>query len=316
MAEHSSEKKPRIVREPLNWPKWAIYLFAFVMAVVYNVLFKRIVPDLNWPLNLDRIVLFLAIYFVTLVVTDSFKWFVLAGAIGICGWLSYGSIAEDYGWRDAALDYKGSLHACLVSTPVSHWVEVWDSNESEVEYRDNITMASDYDDPSVRNFALHCLDGEPVFEDCAAKYPELNVEIRAFAVCKKINSQWRLTNDSTCANCFKMASESVVRMAGNCGDHAVFMASCIRAVGGTSRIVVADGVAHPQMLIDWDKWADVEYLVGHVLFKEEMKELSHQERELHYYREDGDVWLSMDFTQVHPGGSSLGRHEHGAVVNI
>ena len=73
--------------------------------------------------------------------------------------------------------------------------------------------------------------------------------IQCFAVFKEINSQWNYVNDSKGKEYIAFASESLQHFSGDCDDHAILMAACIKAIGGTPRIIHTGGHLYPEMLI-------------------------------------------------------------------
>ena len=73
--------------------------------------------------------------------------------------------------------------------------------------------------------------------------------IQCFAVFKEINTRWNYVNDPKGQEYIAYASESLQHFSGDCDDHAILMTACIKAIGGTARIIHTGGHLYPEMLI-------------------------------------------------------------------
>ena len=159
-----------------------------------------------------------------------------------------------------------------------------------------IIDAVNYDSPRVRNFAV--MSATKYFRNIKG-YQEQRRLIQCFAVFKEIRNRWLYVNDPSNREYIASASESLQHFSGDCDDHAILMAACIKAIGGTPRIIHTGGHLYPEMLIGTK--ADLEtanYLIKEQLFVEESKN-----QEVHYHIDErGQVWLNLDYTARYPGG--------------
>jgi hypothetical protein len=89
------------------------------------------------------------------------------------------------------------------------------------------------------------------------------------------------------------------------------MAACVRAVGGTPRIISTDAHLYPEMLIGTKSdFEAINYLIKELLFKEESKG-----QELHYHIDErGQIWLNLDYTATYPGGPFMSEEILGALT--
>jgi hypothetical protein len=89
------------------------------------------------------------------------------------------------------------------------------------------------------------------------------------------------------------------------------MAACIRAIGGTPRLIHTNGHIYPEMLIG--KKADLEianYLIKELLFIQESRG-----KEIHYHVDErGQIWLNLDYTALYPGGPFMPGEILGALT--
>jgi hypothetical protein len=135
--------------------------------------------------------------------------------------------------------------------------------------------------------------------------------IQCFAVFKEIRDKWNYVNDPKGREYIAHASESLQHFSGDCDDHAILMAACIRAVGGTPRIIHTGGHLYPEMLVGTE--ADLEtanYLIKELLFVEESRG-----HEVHYHIDEyGQVWLNLDYTATYPGGPFMSEEILGALT--
>ena len=89
------------------------------------------------------------------------------------------------------------------------------------------------------------------------------------------------------------------------------MAACIRAIGGTPRLIHTKGHIYPEILIGTPTELEkVNYLIKNELFVDESD--GHQ---LHYHIDErGQVWLNLDYTANYPGGPFLSEEILGALT--
>ena len=163
----------------------------------------------------------------------------------------------------------------------------------------------------MRNAALKIIKDDPLFSCYANGYYDYKVFIQACAICKRVNEEWNYVNDPKGEEYFAKASESIGHLSGDCDDHAVLLASLIRAIGGKTRIVLAPCHAYPEIRVDKRDWDDIQYLIKKVLFEREAAKVP-----LDYHLEGDYIWLNMDYTGGYPGAQFLNGAKKVSVINI
>jgi hypothetical protein len=89
------------------------------------------------------------------------------------------------------------------------------------------------------------------------------------------------------------------------------MAACIKAIGGTPRIIHTGGHLYPEMLIGSQKDLEIAtYYIKEVLFAKE----SHNQQIHYHIDERGQIWLNLDYTATYPGGKSMSEEILGALT--
>lgn len=164
----------------------------------------------------------------------------------------------------------------------------------------DIISSVDYNNPKVKQFSnkasiAHFTEGEDKL------YHQYGDIIRYFSVFKTINKEWKYVSDPADTEHFAKASESLTSMAGDCDDYSILMASCIKAVGGQSRIVWVKGHAFPVVLVASDKYE----------FKLKVKPLLKElftdvyGNKFGVIQNEEGIWLNFDYTKKYPGGPFL-----------
>ena len=269
------------------------FLSLFIAFPIFIVFHKQI-PDYEWPIHLDRILLFAAVIIFVLVLLSLFRPvinFIFAGALVL---LLYGTFTDTYGFKNLATDYKAMFSAIRYDSKDDDKMIL---DDSKFYYKTDILAATNYRDPEVRAFAIRAANASFKKEqNLHERYRDL---IQCFAVFKKINRAWNYVNDPVGQEYFAKASESVKYLAGDCDDHAIMMVAAMKSIGGTARFVATDGHLYPELYIG-DKFdlPKVDDLIKNSLFQIESKEQS-----LHYHTDpDGKIWLNLDYTAAYPGG--------------
>jgi hypothetical protein len=135
--------------------------------------------------------------------------------------------------------------------------------------------------------------------------------IQCFAVFKEIRNHWNYVNDPKGTEYIASASESLQHFSGDCDDHAILMAACIKAIGGTPRIIHTGGHLYPEMLIGQKK--DLETAI--YLIKEELFIQESYNQQIHYHIDErGQIWLNLDYTATYPGGKFMSEEILGALT--
>lgn len=279
--------------------------YFFVLPVF--IIFHRILPDPDWPLFLDRILLATAIFLLIRLLLNVFKQLILVGFVVALLWLTYGSIWGDYGFRGFYNDYRAIIFS-MANSPNPEHVAMEEIKSFPI--KSGVKKAADYDNGEVRDFAVKTASKYFIEYQKQADYSRYRILIQSFSIFKEINSQWNYVNDPNDKEYFAKASESLHLMGGDCDDHAVLMAASIKAIGGKTRMVLTTGHIYPEIYIgDMADLEEVNYLVHAELFKEETKGKS-----LYYHiDEDGGIWLNLDYTGNYPGGKFMAEEIEGVI---
>lgn len=280
------------------------FLSHFISIPVFIILHK-LVPDPDWKFHLDRILLFISTLLVVEMIFHYLRGIVIIGFIGSIIWLTYGSIWGNYGLGNLFKDYKHMIFS-MIDSP--HPEEIIISTLKPFPHKSEIKKAIEFDNTDVRNFAM--LATRKHFQEYQDDR-EYRTIIQCLAVFKEINENWNYVSDPKSREYFAKASESIVHLSGDCDDHSILMAACIKAVGGTPRLVHTSGHLYPELLVG--NKSDIEsinYLIKRRLFKNINKE-----KKLNYHvDEHGQVWLNLDYTAKYPGGRFISEKILGTLT--
>ena len=167
-----------------------------------------------------------------------------------------------------------------------------------------IRAKMDYRDSVVRNFAIHhSLD---YFDDYYTKYGE---NARLLSLFKYIRYHFRYVPDPQRDEYFATPRETILNgLGGDCDDHAILMASCMRAIGGMTRIVIIRGHAYPELYCGDKK--DFEEMKSAIvqLFSDPPV------TQIYFHEYEGQYWINLDYSALYPGGPYL-NNDVLAVVN-
>ena len=207
--------------------------------------------------------------------------------------LFYGTFFGNYGFYRVFEDYRYMIYA-MSENPYPQDLIV--AKLLPFPNKSKIINAVDFSNPKVRNFALYATTKH--FKDIKGFHKNRKM-IQCFAVFKEIKRNWNYVNDPKGREYIAHASESLQHFSGDCDDHAVLMAACIKAIGGTPRIIHTGGHLYPEILIgNQTELETAIYLIKEVLFKRESKD-----KDIHYHIDErGNIWLNLDYTATYPGG--------------
>lgn len=275
------------------WDSIIIGCLSVLLAVPLFIIAHQNLIDPQWWISIDRIVLFVAIVSALFFALRLLKRIILLAVIGYLILLIYGTVLGNYGFLDVYEDYRSMVYM-MADDPNPQNIII--SKLLPFPNKSSILRGVDYKNPKVRNFAVMATTKH--FRDVKG-YGGYRQLIQCFAVFKEINSRWIYVNDPRGRDYIARADESVTLLAGDCDDHAILMAACVKAIGGVPRLIHTTGHIYPEILIG--KKADLEtvnYLVKKVLFPKESEGF-----ELHYHLDEyGQVWLNLDYTAKYPGG--------------
>lgn len=291
------------VKKP--WDNVIIFLLNVLIAIPVFIIIHQNIIDPEWPYQIDRILLFIAIIAVIQLILRALRTIIIICLALYLVALIYGSTFGNYGFNAVYEDYRSMMYTMLD-----------DPNPQDIiiakllpfPNKSKILNAIDYSNPKVRNFALMATTKN--FREIKG-YRQYRVTIQCFAVFKEIKNNWNYVNDPKGQEYIAAASESIQHFSGDCDDHAILMAACIRAVGGTPRLIHTGGHIYPEMLIGNKKDLEaVNYLIKEILFKQESKG-----KDLHYHIDErGQIWLNLDYTAKYPGGPFMSEEILGALT--
>lgn len=297
------------IREKLTvkkpWDSIIILILNILIAIPVFIIIHQNIIDPEWPVAIDRILLFIAI-----VVLLQLLLRLLRKVLIICIFLYlfslvYGSLFGNYGFGRVYDDYRSMVYA-MADDPNPQDIII--SKLLPFPNKSAILRAIQYDNPKVRNFAVMATNKH--FKNYKS-YGDYRTLVQCFAVFKEINSRWNYVNDPKGRDYIATASESLNYLSGDCDDHAILMAACIRSIGGTPRLIHTTGHIYPEILVGRKKELEsINYLIKKVLFPKET-----QGKEIHYHiDEHGQVWLNLDYTAKYPGGPFMSEEILGALT--
>jgi len=278
---------------PKPWDSIVIFLLNVLIAIPVFLILHQNLIELNWVYNLDRILLFILLLIAIQLVLRLLKTIIIICIALYLVVLFYGTFFGNYGFYRVFEDYRYMIYA-MSENPYPQDLIV--AKLLPFPNKSKIINAVDFSNPKVRNFALYATTKH--FKDIKGFHKNRKM-IQCFAVFKEIKRNWNYVNDPKGREYIAHASESLQHFSGDCDDHAVLMAACIKAIGGTPRIIHTGGHLYPEMLIgNQTELETAIYLIKEVLFKRESKD-----KDIHYHIDErGNIWLNLDYTATYPGG--------------
>lgn len=287
------------------WDSIIIFILSFLLTIPVFLIAHQNLVDFEWPIHLDRIILFLIIIAVFHFIFRFFRKITLVGIFVYLVILLYGTIFGGYGFVSVFEDYKYMMYS-MEENPYPQDIIISKLLPFPNKYK--ILKAIEYDNPKVRNFSL--MATSKYFKK-TKEYNQYYTLIQCFAIFKEINTNWNYVSDPKGKDYIATASESLQYLSGDCDDHSILMAACIRSIGGVPRLIHTKGHIYPEILIGNRK--DLEaanYLIKKVLFPKESKN-----QNLHYHVDErGQIWLNMDYTAKYPGGPFMHEEILGALT--
>jgi hypothetical protein len=291
------------IKEP--WASIIIFVLNILIAIPLFIIIHQNLKDPEWPVHIDRILIFIALVVAIQLVLRLLKTILIVCIFFYLIALLYGSVFGNYGFNAVYEDYRSMVYTMADD---AHPQDIILSKLLPFPNKSKIIDAVDYDNPKVRNFAL--MATTKYFRDVKG-YKKQRLTIQCFAVFKEIRNRWNYVNDPKGKEYIAAASESIQHFSGDCDDHAILMSAAIRAVGGTPRIIHTGGHLYPEMLIGTK--ADLEtanYLIKELLFVEESRG-----KQIHYHIDErGQIWMNLDYTATYPGGRFMSEEILGALT--
>ncbi len=273
-----------------------IGVFGLLLAVPLFFLAHKQLPVMDLPFRIDRIILFMVIILLLLLVLRLFRTIITIGFFAAIVWLGYGTYTGGYGFAEVYKDARAFIYT-LQNDPNAEMLTL--TEKEAIPHQQELIAAMDFNATQVRNFAVDATN--QYFKEAQQKNPDYRNIIQCFAIFKKINSSWNYVDDPQGREYFARASESTRLLAGDCDDHAILMASCIKAIGGRPRLIHTTAHIYPELFIGSKNDLErINYLVKQQLFAEESKD-----HDLHYHEDKEGVWLNLDYTRHYPGGDFM-----------
>lgn len=297
------------LREKLSLPKpWdivVIFILNILIAIPTFLIAHQNFIDLNWVFQLDRILIFIVIVVGIQMLLRLVKTIIILIIFIYLIVLLYGTLFGNYGFNRVFEDYRYMIYS-MSENPNPQDLII--AKLLPFPNKSKIIDAVDFSNSKVRNFALNATTKN--FNPTHQKGNK-RIMIQCFAVFKEINSQWNYVNDPKGKEYIAFASESLQHFSGDCDDHAILMAACIKAIGGTPRIIHTGGHLYPEMLIG-DK-NDLESAIYFI--KEDFFAIESKNQQIHYHIDErGQIWLNLDYTATYPGGKFMSEEILGALT--
>lgn len=287
------------------WDTVVIFILNILIAIPVFIIIHQNLIDPDWFFNIDRILLFIAILAIIQFGLRLLRKVIIICIVFYLLMLAYGSVSGTYGFASVFEDYRSMVYT-MADDPNPQDIII--SKLLPFPNKARILRAVDYDNPKVRNFAVMATSKH--FRNFK-RYGDYRTTIQCFAAFYEINSRWNYVSDPKGRDYIASADESLLYFSGDCDDHAILMAACVRAIGGTPRLIHTKGHIYPEILIG--RKSDLEtinYLIKKVLFVKESKG-----KEIHYHIDErGQVWLNLDYTATYPGGPFMSEEILGALT--
>jgi hypothetical protein len=288
------------------WDLIILITISLLLTIPAFIIAHQNLVNLNLSFHIDRILLFACIFSSFLFILIKLRRITLLTVFGYFLLLIYGTILGGYGFKTVFDEYNSMLYT-MYNNPYPQDIILKKllpfPNKSKIE------NAVDYNNPKVRNFAISATS--KYFKHTQG-YEEYRTIIQCFAVFKEINSNWNYVHDPKNKDYIASASESITYLSGDCDDHSILMAACIRSIGGTPRLIHTDGHIYPELLIGTKTDLEtINYLIKNELFLIESKNQS-----IHYHIDErNQIWLNLDYTAKYPGGPFMSEEILG-ILNL
>jgi hypothetical protein len=291
------------VKKP--WDDVIIFVLNILIAIPLILIAHQNLIELNWPLNLDRILLFIVLIIVIQLILRLLRTIIIICIVVYLLLLFYGTVIGNYGFNNLYKDYEAMIYT-MSDNPFPQDIII--SKLLPFPNKSKIIRAIEYKNPQVRNFAVMATTQN--FKNVKG-YADYRTIIQCFAVFKEINERWNYVSDPKDGDYIASASESLDYLSGDCDDHSILMAAAVRAIGGTPRLIHTKGHIYPEILIGTrNDLETVNFLIKNILFVKESKG-----KQLHYHIDErNQIWLNLDYTAKYPGGPFMSEEILGALT--
>lgn len=287
------------------WDRFVIFFLSALITIPLFIVLHEALIDPQWYFALDRIILFILVLAFVYALLYMLRTIIIICLAVYFLALIYGSLFGNFSFNSVFDDYNSMLYT-MNNNPFPQDIII--AKLLPFPNKNEILRAVEYKNPKVRNFAIMATTKNFKVIKGYADYRNL---IQCFAVFKEINSRWNYVNDPKNGDYIATAHESLLYFSGDCDDHSILMASCIRSIGGTPRLIHTKGHIYPEILIgNKADLEEVNFLIKNILFVQESRN-----KQLNYHiDEHGQVWLNLDYTAKYPGGPFMSEEILGALT--
>lgn len=305
LRNFSFQKIKQTLQVKKPWDDVIIFVLNILIAIPLIIIAHQNLIELNWPFNLDRILLFIVLIIIIQFILRLLRTIIIICMVVYLLVLFYGTVIGNYGFNSVYEDYDSMIYT-MSDNPNPQDIII--SKLLPFPNKSKIIRAIEYKNPKVRNFAVMATTQN--FKNVRG-YAEYRTIIQCFAVFKEINERWNYVSDPKDGDYIATASESLDYFSGDCDDHSILMAAGVRAIGGTPRLIHTKGHIYPEILIGTrNDLETVNYLIKNILFTKESKG-----KQLHYHIDErNQIWLNLDYTAKYPGGPFMSEEILGALT--
>ena len=290
---------------PKPWDSVVIFLLNILITIPIFLIVHQNFIDPEWALNLDRVIIFIVIIVSIQLTLRLAKTIIILIIFLYLIALLYGTLFGNYGFNRVFEDYRYMVYSM---SETQNPQDIIVAKLLPFPNKSKIIDAVDFSNPKVRNFALSATTKHFRNIKQSGKTRRL---VQCFAVFKEIRNRWNYVDDPRGREYIASATESLQHFSGDCDDHAILMAACIKTIGGTPRIIHTGGHLYPEILIG--NRIDLEtaiYFIKEVLFVKE----SYNQQIYYHIDERGQIWLNLDYTATYPGGKFMSEEILGALT--
>ena len=299
------QKLRETLRIKSPWDLIIIFALTILIDIPIFIIAHHNLVTLDWAFHIDRIVLFLILLFTIQFILRILRQVTLLSVIIYFIMLVYGSISDKYGFENVYEDYRYMIYS-MNEDPYPQNIVI--SKLLPFPNKSKIVDAIEFQNPKIRDFAIMSINKN--FKHSKGYYDYFTI-IQSFAVFKEINSRWNYVSDPKGLDYIAPATESLKYLSGDCDDHSVFMAACIKSIGGTIRLIHTKGHIYPELFIG--NKIDLEKI--NYAIKKDIFPLESNKKAIHYHIDErGNIWLNLDYTAKYPGGPFMHEEILGALT--
>jgi len=287
------------------WDLIIIFVLNILITIPVFIIAHQNLITLDWAHHVDRILLFLLILVIFQLLLRAMRRITLISVILYLIILVIGTLFGNYTFQTVFEDYRSMIYT-MNDDPYPQDIII--SKLLPFPNKSKILDAVEYQNPKVRDFAIMAINKH--FKHVKGYNDDWTL-IQSFAIFKEINSRWNYVSDPKGHDYIAKATESLKYLSGDCDDHSVLMAACIKAIGGTTRLIHTKGHIYPELYIGTKK--DLERI--NYAIKKELFPIESKGKTVHYHIDErGKIWLNLDYTAKYPGGPFMHEEILGALT--